>query len=551
MTTSSNRSVNFLFLIIAVIAGVVDVWTIVGWREINPQNLTWMHGDPAQYQIGWEFLRRSGIWHLPPTWISELGYPTGVSASYLDIIPIVGVPLALASPVLPTTFQYLGCYALLSFILQAYFGFRLAWRFSQRDVVIGLIGGSFFLLSPVLTKELYGHFALLSQWMVLAAIDFYFSVVPGRPTRANIVPLIVLASIACAVQPYIAFMVDVLALAAIARTRSVSNEQTWQSTIAWTLLLAVANFTSLLVFGFIVPGNSQFEGSGYTLYSMNLLAPINPQSPGALLLPSYPVVHGWTLAGYGYLGVGIILLLCIVLIRRFDLLRSLWSPLLRPLLIISTICTFLALSVEVCFGNRVLFTVPVPRPLFHLLAAFRGCGRLFWPAYYLIFVAAIAGICATIKGQWSKRALLAFALVLQYFDVSSIRGGVAATARKTYPIQLVSPVWRSLPAGYKHLVILPALQCGGTPAPLAVWPEFAHIAARDGMTLNSVYVARVSEKMRLEDCVRAPSDLIRVGFHTDSVYVLSDELTAQMRSNANFAGDCRSVDGFNLCTRYP
>lgn len=552
MTRPSVQTVSLLFLAIAILAGVADVWMIVGWREIDPQNLSWQHGDPVQYQAGWEFLRRSGIWHLPPTWVSALDYPAGVSASYLDIVPIVAVPLSLASPILPTNFQYLGFYAVLSFILQAYFGFTLAWRFSRRDIVAALIGGSFFLLSPVLTKELYGHFALLSQWMVLAAINFYFQVTPNEPIRRVMCRLILLAAIACAVQPYIAFMVDVLALAAIARARYVGNEKSWSGTIAWTSILAGANILSLIAFGFIVPGKSQFVGSGYTHYSMNLLAPINPQSPRALLLPSYSVVHGWTLAGYDYLGIGIILLLCVVLLRRPNLLGSLWAPALRPLLIVSIGLTLIALGVEVCLGDHVLFTIPVPGLVFDLLAAFRGCGRLFWPVYYLFYVAAIAGVCATIQFRWARLTLLAFALIVQYFDVLPIPADISRAAKRTYPAHLVSSVWRSLPARYQHLVILPAFQCGGgTPARLDVWPEFAHLAAKGGMTLNSVYVSRVSRQMRLDDCVRAPAALMHDGVRADTAYVLSDAVAAVMRQNPNFAGDCRRVDGFNLCTRFP
>lgn len=541
-----ERTRNWIFLCIAMVAGAVDVWSIVGWTEINPRNLTWLHGDPSQYQTGWEFLRRSGIWHLPPTWVATLDFPAGLSASYLDIIPIVAVPLALASSFLPADFQYLGLYAVLSFGLQAYFGLRLAWRFSEGDVAATIFGAGFFLLSPVLTKELYGHFALLSQWMILAAIEFYFRVVRERSNAANLLPLVVLAVIACAIQPYIALMVDAVAFAAIARARTVREERAWSGTLVWTALLIASNILSLLAAGFIVPGTSQFAGGGYTHYAMNLLAPVNLQGP-SLLLPSYPVVHRPTSAGYNYLGIGIIFLLGVVLVVRPKLLRVPWSPALRPLLIVSAILSLLALSIEVCFGRRVLFTVPLPAQLVNMLSAFRACGRLFWPVYYLLFVAAFAGICASIPARMARGGLLVFALVLQYFDVLPLRDGVGETA-KLYPHHLMSPVWRSLPAHYRHLVILPAFQCGNTPAP-DVWPEFAHLAAQGGMTLNSVYASRVSDKMRLNDCARAPALLLRQGLRADTAYVLDERLAAAIEQNPRFAQDCRRFDGFNLCSQ--
>ncbi|MGH6889546.1 MAG: DUF6311 domain-containing protein [Rhizomicrobium sp.] len=544
--TLAWRNWNILFFALAVAVGALDVWLLVGWREIDPLNLSWLSGDSATYQTGWEFLRYEKHWLFPPTWVTGLDYPTGISASYLDIIPLVGVPLRLISVLLPGHFQYLGPYAVACFGLQAWFGFKLSSLFADGDGIVALLGGALFLVSPVLTKELYGHFALLSQWIVVASIYYYFRISAERPLRSNLLPFVVICAIAAAVQPYFALMANLIAAAGIARTFGLCRTKL-VARIAWALMPVSATALSLFVFGFIVPGKTEFAGKGYTNWSMNLLAPINPQTPWAPLFKAFPVVHGWTLAGYDYLGLGVLLLLFVLLARTPAAVRKLWSEPIWPLTVISIVCTLLALSVQVAFGTHVLFTIPLPKFAFNLLAAFRGSGRLFWPAYYLLSLAGIAGLMTTVRSPAARRALLAVALTLQYFDGLPIRDGVAASAQAYHPDRLVSTVWTALSRNYHHLVILPAFQCGArTPAGLDVWPQFAGLAARGGMTLNSVYASRMRPQTLRLDCVTIPAQVMREGLDARTAYILSDGLVADL---GNRPHDCRRVDGFNLCTR--
>src|ERR1700722_701934 len=178
----------------AFIAGIIDAFLILGWHDIKPSNLDWLRGDPAVYQAGWEFLRHAP-WAFPPTWIGRLDYPFGISAAYLDIIPIVAVPLRLISTSLPADFQYLGTFAALCLILQTYFGLKLLSRFTS-DRVFLFLGPLFFLNAPILLNRLSGHFSLCSQWLIIASLYYYFApVVTGRLAR-YILPFAVLVAVA-------------------------------------------------------------------------------------------------------------------------------------------------------------------------------------------------------------------------------------------------------------------------------------------------------------------------------------------------------------------
>lgn len=564
-----------LFVCIALVAGGFDVWLLIGWREINPSNLSWLWGDAAQYEVGWEFLRHETTWTFPPTWVTRLDYPTGVSASYLDFIPLLGVFFRFFSPILPADFQYLGLYAVACYVLQTYFGLKLTSLFANGDRIVTLIGGAFFLLSPILTERLYGHFPHSTHWVLVACIYYYFRPRVDPTLRRYLVPFLVLSMIAAAITPYIALMANLMGVAAIFRAycedpptsplrplnsntiatppaNTGSSRESGYEYALWSILIFSATALVFVIFGFIVVGATQLGGGGYTDYSMNILAPINPQSR-ALLLRTFPVVRGQAYESYNYLGLGILSLLALAIARSPRLLETLWSKSVRPLTIASIVFTLLAISLKVTFADKVLFTVTVPKFLFNLLSAFRASGRLFWPVHYLLILAAIAGTMLTISSRMARRLVLVSALLLQYFDLLPLRDGVSARAQELHPGYLIAPDWAMLSRHHKHFVILPALQCGQetTPGGLNAWPSFARLVARSRLTLNSAYLARITPQAHMLDCVTIPQAVMQDGMRPDTAYVVGDALAIQLSVARNDSHFCRRVDGFNLCTHDP
>src|SRR5438552_10874780 len=144
-----------LIAALSALLGICDGALLIGWHAINPANLDWLKSDPTVFQSGWEFLRREP-WSFPPTWIGRLDYPFGISAAYLDVIPLVAVPLRLLSGVLPSQFQYFGTYIVACLVLQAWFGWRLLSCFVSDRLVI-LCGTLLFLNSPILLSRFYVH----------------------------------------------------------------------------------------------------------------------------------------------------------------------------------------------------------------------------------------------------------------------------------------------------------------------------------------------------------------------------------------------------------
>jgi hypothetical protein len=307
----------------------------------------------------------------------------------------------------------------------------------------------------------------------------------------------------------------------------------------WLGIFIASATASLIFFGFVIFGSSQsLEGDGYTMFSLNLLSPFNPS--GFLPGPGYE--------GYNYLGIGVLALLALSLALRPGLLARLCQPRILSLLIVSTLLTLVALSVRVAFLRTTIFTMPAPQFLLHLLAIFRGSGRFFWPVHYLIVLGALVGTVSVIRIRGLRRAMVAAAFVVQLIDTLPLREAVAEQTGTTRSNPLVSPEWREISKFHKHLIVLPAWQCdqAQTPGGDVEWPWFAFLAARSGLTLNTVHAARTSRTSQSFNCIDLPRRVMGGQLEKDTTYVLTDRLALLAMKHA-VALDCRRVDGLNLC----
>jgi hypothetical protein len=325
-----------------------------------------------------------------------------------------------------------------------------------------------------------------------------------------------------------------------------------QSPLASTGGLTLCLLLSLAFFGFLTLGAMPtIAGGGYGAYSMNLLAPLNP-SGSSIIFRSFAVLPLQAYEGYNYLGAGIIALGVLCLVRGPTILINLWRRPIRPLVVMSLFLFVVALSARIVVGQKVIATIPLPSTVINLLAAFRSSGRFFWPVHELLTLGALVGSLLTLRTRWAARTALLAAFCLQFFDLLPIRESIAHESSFFERTPLNSSEWWALAKSNKHLLILPARQCdslhtpGGDPA----WPWFAGLAAKTGMTLNSVHAARFSGPSNDYNCKSLPLEVAQGKLQDDTAYVLSDRLLllAIARDRTHF---CRRVDDFNLCTFAP
>ena len=185
---------------IGMVLGMAVFFLIYGVAVIIPTNQTWLHhsidleglADLTQHELGWEIYRRSP-WLFPIGLFHGLS-PEPLSIVYTDSIPLFAIIFKILSPVLPESFQYMGIFELLTYMLMGGFGGLIADRFAgvlpadtykmgqslhQRSkeraliihrVICAACMALIMVTSPVLTKRVFYHTALSAHFLILAAI---------------------------------------------------------------------------------------------------------------------------------------------------------------------------------------------------------------------------------------------------------------------------------------------------------------------------------------------------------------------------------------------
>ena len=453
----SHRSGPLIALgvsVLGLVVGCLYTASILGLDAIDPTNISWLKNDPAATYLGWAFYRRQEGLTWPLTYTQHLGYPLGVSASYFGVIPLVAVTLKPFESLLPQPFQYFGLWSCLTFSLQFVAGWTLCRVLRAGSATHCLLGAALLLLAPVLTLRLFGHFALMAHWLILLALTLYFH--PTISPRRRIGLFAALLALAGAISPYIALMCS--SIAAAAALKGVLEGRSWRRELVGLGLIAVSCVVALSVFGFVLTADmQQYTKPGYGVFSMNLLAPVNPIQFSSLLKP-LPMADHRQREGFNYLGLGVLALLIVGVAVAPWRLSSLRSARIFPLLLLSLVLTLLAASHEVTLGSATLFTIPLPEPMLKILSAFRSSGRLFWPVHYLLTVAAVALIS---RIPHARRAflILAFGVALQFVDLAQLRTHCKARHQRRAESPLKSPVWRQLGETHRNLVVLPAWPC--------------------------------------------------------------------------------------------
>ena len=73
-----------LIVLLCVAAGAAYAISVLPVRVLNPSNISWITGDPAQSYLGWLYFRREESLAFPLGWATTLGYPLGEPIAYLN-----------------------------------------------------------------------------------------------------------------------------------------------------------------------------------------------------------------------------------------------------------------------------------------------------------------------------------------------------------------------------------------------------------------------------------------------------------------------------------
>ncbi len=537
------------FLIASLLAVPFGV-SLLGTAVINPTNVSWLHGDPADVYIAAAMFRQNTRLYWPLSFTPNLGYPLGETVAIIDANPVLAILFWPFSGILPKDFQYFGMYALLSLILQAFVAMLLIRSFmGDRKRIAVVLGASLFLLSPPLIYRASGHFSLASHWIILLGLLFYRRCITGLPFRQKLISAAALSALAASINPYMLAMTLGLVFAALV-TDALKRKTIVPGSIILGSSLAAA-ILCLYSIGFVMGSAGDYAGAGYRLFALDLVSPIDPIWE-ALVFKKFQVL---SFEGYNYLGLGVILLLVAALpycIEHFNWVKSGWKR-YWPLLGVALVYTLLALSTQIHFTSLVIFDLDPKERLTPILGALRGSGRLFWIMFYCVV---LISVIATLRFLTYRTAciLLAICVVIQYADTSWVRQATTAALSAGLPAfeKLNSPVWDKLGPRYKHLEVLPANQCWslGIPGPLGPWnwETFGLLAAEHRMSINSYYAPRNRAVSLAYHCGPEIDEMRTKPLASDTAYVVTPGVAALIEAGPSGSGKCQEADKVILCT---
>ena len=505
-----------IFLLGAVL-GLAVFLLLYGLAPLDVTNDSFCRGgyiekDIQQHYAGWLFYRQSALnWPLGVT--PAVNAPEGISVAYTDSIPLLAVlcrPLAAA---LGGTFQYFGWFTLLCFVLQGGFGALLCSLFAD-GVVMPLLGSVLFVTSPILIERAFRHTSLGAQWLVLAALYFYFS--QRRKGKYASTGLFAVNVLAVGIHPYFLPMTYAVTLALLAehalRTRKVLRPALFLA--ANMLCTALLGWALGLLYGTATSGGQALYG----YFAMNLNALWNPAGVNgvlySLLLPAQKQVDG-NYDAFAYLGLGVLLALPVVLVTE-------WKSLLQKvkehwaLCLVCLVLTLFAVSNTVSLNGTTLFAIPLPASVTKVFSIFRSGGRLFWPVYDLLVLAAVAGLARLPKALLWTGVLVA----VQLWDISPalVQRHAAmqqAQAEETFPSELTSDFWQVAQKQYAHIESVEGVQEDSL--------HLALLAADNGMTTDDPFAARYDEEALAARRETVLDELSEGKVQEDTLYLFADE----------------------------
>lgn len=491
-----------------------------------------MDGDPATHWLGWQFFRQAPLLQWPLGANRAYGMEIGSSIVFTDSIPIMAFIFKPFSAWLPETFQYIGIWVLLCFMLQAYFAWKLLSLITPNRW-LALVGSAFFAIAPVYMSRLGMHYALFGQWVIVASLYLYWS------RQFSLLRWLALLSIVSLIHAYLLAMVLALYM-----TDLVQRRWSAQITLARAAgsLLGGLCLVALVMWGagyFMLKAGVQSGGFGF--YRMNLLSLLDSNGVWSQLLPDLPNMPG-DYEGFSFLGIGLILLAAVALVVLIVKKNPRQNVRFVPLAVLSILLLIYALSDHIAVGAHESFQYSLPELTKRITDTFRVSGRFVWPVYYTLYLAVFYLIFTHTKGR-TAILLCCAALAVQIVDsrqaVHNLRIALHEPPKWQSPLR--SPTWEELGTRYDKLIyVLPANQ----PKP---WLPLSEFAAMHGMKINIGYFARTNPVVEKSARDALIAEIAENRIDPKALYVFeNDYLWDLLRKRGANADLTATLDGYHV-----
>jgi hypothetical protein len=344
------------------------VW---GLRTVDPRNLSWIlavERDLVRHLTSISYYR-TAPWSFPITSFDSMLYPVGTNVAVADGLPLFAVAYKLLDPLLPAQiYQYFGAWLLACVWLQAWLAKKITGALGLPTALQWL--GVVLVTANVVQALAIWHAALWGHWTYLCG--FYLITLPKLPHKRACG----LAALCPWIHPYLLAM-TLATLGALFVKHRRSPGVIWRG----AALLGCLLVSCWLVGYFEFPTGFAKVG-GFSADALSLVNSAGTSSLVPALLPMQPFDES-----YAYLGLGGMLLACVLLVERLLPGASRRSVHALPLL---GVCASMALY---SLGSS-------PKVLGHSLGDFpalvalmapleqrlRGTGRFTWPIWHYVML---------------------------------------------------------------------------------------------------------------------------------------------------------------------
>ena len=528
-----NKYIEKYIPIFGMLLGGIVFFIICGHKILNPAFIEWtMDGDASQAFLGWHIFRTEP-WTFPIGVIQSYQYPEGTSVVYTNSTPLLAIPLKLISPLLSPVFQYHGLQLLLFYALQGFFS-SLLLRLITKNPVLILLGTVFFILSPSLLQRATGHESLTGHWIIIASLYLYFQV-DNFNYRIKWMVLLIMASM---VHFYLLAMALIIFSGYLLRQMIENYKKNFLSVIKFSTTALVVTLISMWIVGYFVVDVGSSTGEGFGIFSMNLLAPLNPDSESIMFetdpaefvfLKPYPLANEYQYEGFNYLGFGLLLL---ILTSTYSFIRqkNIFSAKMHlPLILVAFVLLAISISNKITFANIVLCEINLPHILDKWFGIIRASGRMFWPVSYMLMLSAIGIV---IKYNSTKKSIL-FLLIFVCFQVIDFFPVYRSINldRMLWNTPLKSHLWNNLMEKTEHIAFVPPDRADINDK---VHLAFFLLAANHGKTLNVGYTSRYNH----EDRVKYRADFLQKfkegKIRNDTLYIIRNGYLYPPTSSSDF-----------------
>jgi len=527
--------------LLACLVGSTAFFLVVGPLPLLPSNPFWLSGsiDPTTHYLGWVFFRDNS-WTFPLGLNPKYGLDISSSIVYSDSIPLIAMLFKLIKFALPTPFQYFGLWYLTCFILQAWFA-SLVIKVITPKISLQFLASCIVVFSPILFFRIGLHAALAGQFIILAGL--YLNIRPQEGHRIFWWTILLVSSagihfylLICVFGLWIADLLDRFhqgKIVAIAITKE-------------SLVVVLSIVVMAWQFGYFV-SSSGIKAEGFGIYKLNLLSPLD-SGGWSYLLADLP--NGFDAGeSFNYFGLGVLLLVpfAFTKLSQIKVLSSTCLNKFPYLIALLVFFTIFALSNSISFGSWSI-AYPLPDSLINIASALRSSGRLFWPALYSIVLVTLFLIIRCYSYRIAL-LLLSLGLFIQIIDTSAgwlpKRQVFKQMSENQYDSPLKNPFWKAAASCYDKVIRLPI---GNS---LADWSVFAYYASQYHLSTNSVFIARIEDKI-LPSNLALTASLLEDRLDPKAIYIINDSELLNLLPKVNRKTNLLvRIDGYNVLLPAP